>query len=502
MTRRQRARSRFVWSIALALLIAALAATGAVAAKPKVLKDAWGATLPELTYGTSVAVAPDGTPWFGVEDSAGPLLLSRQENLLATDYLQGERRERPISITSDLRFDSAGNLWFVKRHGHGPETIVRRAVDGSLSESSVPTGDWVTSLAVAPGGEAWFAIDGKGRRFGFISPAGAITRLPLPGGVFPRSLVAGPDGAIWFVDGPYAKVGRVTAKGAVRLFPLGAGVAPDELVAGSDGALWFSENGRRGRNGERAARIGRVTTSGRVTQFRVPFGHRTEKLAATPEGSIWFSTDEDELSSISTSGAIGPHGCLEFSCRAPIVALAGGPDGSVWFALAHVFKTCGECGGGAQLLLDNEGAPVGQVAAPRSASALASLDTGVHFPNAGGCTDPGKHHGYCASLHLLNLKIGPYFELKSFEGPGRAKLCPRAAHVPESCFGRKLRYDGEDRAWIARVLSFRAIKQSGCYTIRWVDPATGHRLGPKLHFIASVHEKDRVPCLRETDETA
>jgi virginiamycin B lyase len=357
---------RLLWGFALAILIAALLPAGAVAAKPKVLKDAWGASLPELTYGTSVAVGPDGVPWFGVEDSSGPLLVSVEEDRLATDYLYGERRERPVSITSELKFDSEGNLWFVKRHGRGPETIVRRAVDGSLSESSVPAGDWVTSLAVGPGGEAWFAIDGKERQFGFIGPAGAITRLPLPGGVFPRSLVAGPDGAIWFVDGPYAKVGRVTAAGAVRLFPLGAGVAPGGLVAGSDGALWFSENGRRGRDGKRTARIGRVTTSGKVTQFPIPFGRRTEKLAATPQGRIWFSTDEGELSSISTSGAIGPHGCIHFSCRKPIVALAGGPDGSVWFAIAHVFETCGGCGGGAQLMLDNEGAAVGQIAAPRS----------------------------------------------------------------------------------------------------------------------------------------
>ena len=492
---------RLLRSLALALLLAAVAATGAAAAKPKVFQHAWGATLPELTYGTSVAVAPDGTPWFGVEDSAGPLLVSRQENLPATDYLYGERRETPISTTSDLRFDSEGNLWFVKRHGRGPEAIVRRAVDGSLSESSVPAGDWVGSLAIGPAGEAWFSIGGKTQRFGFIDPAGQVTRIPLPPGVFPSSLVAGPEGAIWFIA-PYGKVGRVTADGGVRLFPLGARVAPRELVVGSDGALWFSENGRRGRDDEGTARIGRVTTTGKVTQFPIPFGHRTEMLAATPQGRIWFTTAEGELSSISTSGAVGPHGCVGSNCRAPIVALAGGLDGSVWFALAHVYETCGECGGGSQLLLNNLGAVVGQVAAPGPAVAEANRGTGVHFPNLGGCTDPGEPHGYCASLHLADVKVGPYFELKSFEGPGGAKLCPRAAHVPERCVGRKLRYDDENRAWIARVFTYQAIKQSGCYTVRWVDPATGHRLGPKLHLISPEGEGDKLPCLRETDGTA
>jgi hypothetical protein len=269
-----------------------------------------------------------------------------------------------------------------------------------------------------------------------LVPAGAsATRIPLPAGVHPRSLVSGPEKAvIWFIDGPHARVGRVTPDGAVRLFPMGAGVAPDELVVGSDGALWQRE---------RASRPGR---------------------------------------------------------RA--VALGAGPDGSVWFAIAHFYEHCGGCGGGANLLLQNMGAEVGQITTPRSGLTRANRGTGVHFPNSGGCTDPGEHHGYCSSLHLANVKIGAYFELKSFEGPGRVKLCAHAAHVPESCLSRKLRYDDEDRAWVARVSSSRAIKQSGCYTIRWVDPATGQRLGPKLQLISLEGEKDKVPCLSETDETA
>jgi virginiamycin B lyase len=353
---------RLLRGFALALLLVALAATGAGAAKPRVLKVAWGSRLPELTYGTSVAVAPDGTPWFGVEDSSGPLLVSVREGRLTTDYVEGERRERPVSTTRDLRFDPEGNLWFVKQRGRGPEAIVRRALDGSLSEYPVPTGDRVGSLAVGPSGEAWFVFTGRRERFGFIDPTGPVTPVDLPAAVSPRSLVAGPEGAIWFLA-PHARVGRVTADGTVRLFPLGAGVGASELVTGSDGALWFSENGRRGPGGERTARIGRVTTRGKVTQFPIPFGHRTERIAATPGGRIWFTTDEDELSSISTSGAIGPHGCIQNSCRKPIVALAAAPDGSVWFAIARVFERCGECGGGAQLMLDNLGAAIGQVAA-------------------------------------------------------------------------------------------------------------------------------------------
>jgi streptogramin lyase len=359
---------RLLRQLALVLLFAGLVSIGATAAaaKPRTIGVAWGTHLPELTYGTSVAVGPDGVPWFGVEDSSGPLLVGVKEDQLSLEYPRGEKREHPISTTRALGFDSEGNLWFVKRHGRDAETIVRRSVDGTLTEFSVPTGDSVDSLAIGPGGEAWFALKEEGpRQVGFIGPTETMTRISLPTGTFARSLITGPEGAIWFVDGGVGKVGRITAGGAVRLFPLGHGVYPSELAVGSDGAIWFSENGRRGRHGKQTDRIGRLTTSGKVTQFRVPFGHRTERLAADPQGPIWFSTDEEELSSISTSGAVGPHGCIHFSCRNPIVALAAGPDGALWFAIAHVYESCGGCGGGAGLMLQNEGAAVGRIAARR-----------------------------------------------------------------------------------------------------------------------------------------
>jgi hypothetical protein len=136
------------------------------------------------------------------------------------------------------------------------------------------------------------------------------------------------------------------------------------------------------------------------------------------------------------------------------------------------------------------------LAVPASAGA-------VHFPNSGGCTDPGQAHGYCSALRLLNIRSGPFFELKSYEGPGRAELCLRAVRVPETCVSRRLHYEAETHAWVARVLSGRVpIKQSGCFTARWLDPKTGHRLGPKLGITILLHEHDQVPCLRETGETS
>jgi hypothetical protein len=106
----------------------------------------------------------------------------------------------------------------------------------------------------------------------------------------------------------------------------------------------------------------------------------------------------------------------------------------------------------------------------------------VHFPNQGGCSDPGASHGFCSALRLRSASI-PFFELLSFEGSGRYDLCFRVHAVPEVCLTRKLRYDRENKAWIARVRIDKTPKLKDGQTIaRWVDPTTKHRLGPLLHF--------------------
>jgi hypothetical protein len=105
----------------------------------------------------------------------------------------------------------------------------------------------------------------------------------------------------------------------------------------------------------------------------------------------------------------------------------------------------------------------------------------VHSPIQGGCTSPGTNHGFCSALRLGGRTL-PYFELLSFEGVGRYNLCFWVHGAPEACITRKLRYDPEANAWVARVdIERDPIKKTGYTRIRWVDPKTGHRIGPPLH---------------------
>jgi hypothetical protein len=68
--------------------------------------------------------------------------------------------------------------------------------------------------------------------------------LPQPDSQ-PSSIVAGPDGAVWFTDRRYG-VGRITPQGAVTQFPaphqsVSGGI--ENIINGPDGALWFTEPG-------------------------------------------------------------------------------------------------------------------------------------------------------------------------------------------------------------------------------------------------------------------
>ena len=79
---------------------------------------------------------------------------------------------------------------------------------------------------------------------------GQVSEYELGAGTRPTTLVAGPDGNLWFagirsVSGGFADVlGKVTPQGQVSEFELGthsANVGLSDIAAGPDGNLWFTE---------------------------------------------------------------------------------------------------------------------------------------------------------------------------------------------------------------------------------------------------------------------
>src|SRR5262249_35336943 len=73
----------------------------------------------------------------------------------------------------------------------------------------------------------------------------------------PGGIVAGPDGALWFVETAANKIGRISTDGVVTEYsvPTAGAIDRDQgfIAIGPDGALWFNE--------DLVNKVGRITTT-------------------------------------------------------------------------------------------------------------------------------------------------------------------------------------------------------------------------------------------------
>jgi virginiamycin B lyase len=185
-------------------------------------------------------------------------------------------------------------------------------------------------LAVGPDHALW-VTDWTASTIRRITLDGQQThQFPLPTPMSsPWGITRGPDGAMWFTEQDADQIGRITVDGAIVEFPLGGaqpqrdgrqranGLWPREIVAGRDGALWFTEY--------KSGLIGRITTGGAITRFpsrvRDPWG-----IAAGPDGALWY-TGWDGIGRITTDGQVTTYPLADTSAR----GIAAGPDGAMWF---------------------------------------------------------------------------------------------------------------------------------------------------------------------------
>ncbi len=341
------------------------ATASAVGGRAESGESGWITSLPEWHSGTSVAIGPDGAARFGVyAQEETELARVSPETLTVEKFGLSDH----WGSTKSLHFDQEGNLWFLRNNAR-TAAVVRRAPDGTMTAFKLPGRGQASSLAIASDGEIWFTRNSNRKTVavGRMTPTGAVTQFPLADESRPASIVPGPDGAFWFTEAGAGRIGRVTTSGEITLFPLGRHVEPHRIVPGPDGALWFTENGRPGRHGASSDRIGRITTSGEVTQFPIPFGRETQALAVDPRGFVWFTTDRGELSSISPSGTVGKHDCVD-SCGTPIESIAVATGGAILFAGGH--PDCSSCGGGSAQINENYGTILGKI--PAGALAIPS----------------------------------------------------------------------------------------------------------------------------------
>lgn len=217
----------------------------------------------------------------------------------------------------------------------------------------LPTRCVVGTLVAGPDGNVWFTCfrpgpnpAGGGRAMiGRMTPEGQVSEFAIPDHLRIGGIVAGPDGAVWFTlsGGAYppakslpSAIARIDPSGNVTLFKAGLrkGSSPGEIVAGADGDLWFADTAY-----EQEPEVGRITPQGTITEFptgvKEPLG--LGGLAAGSDGGAWFTQvfnlphGDGEPGAL--IGRLGPDGALSSFGTSPaaVGAPVVGPDGNVWF---------------------------------------------------------------------------------------------------------------------------------------------------------------------------
>jgi hypothetical protein len=122
--------------------------------------------------------------------------------------------------------------------------------------SGITTGAGPLSIVAGPDGNLWFT-ELTGNRIGRITTLGVVTEFSagITAGAKFAGVASGPDGNLWFTDAAGGSIDRVTTLGVVTEFNAGVGIDPwlaAAITTGPDGNLWFTEYVGK--------RIGRITT--------------------------------------------------------------------------------------------------------------------------------------------------------------------------------------------------------------------------------------------------
>ena len=193
----------------------------------------------------------------------------------------------------DLVFDTSGRLWFTEFTSNGKIGRLDPA-SGAITTWNVPdlapgAHPYPFSLVALPNGQIWFG-DLSGGAIGRLDPAtGAIQtyRLGDPSaGVY--AMAAGADGRIWFTEYQQGRLGYVDTKtGKITEIPapqtLGNPAGMYAVVVGNDGGVWFTCNGCNAIV-EYTSANGAFTFYQLPIQQSVPFG-----MVMDSKGVLWFT---------------------------------------------------------------------------------------------------------------------------------------------------------------------------------------------------------------------
>ena len=255
-----------------------------------------------------------------------------------------ELTDDPVTMTG-IESGPDGNLWIAENFS---EMIGRLPTTGSpLTEfgAGLTLGGRPMEIATGPDGNLWFN-EGFATKIGKINPAGVITEYSS-GTHVAEDVAAGPDGNIWFTQQSNSTmdlggIGRIATDGTglmefnAGLTSNGYGSGLHSIVAGPNGNLWFTA--------QITAKIGRITPTGTITEFPVGVpGAAPTAITVGPDNNIWFTTNLGigrVLTGAGTPDPTDPTGPTDPTTQTLTVTLAGNGSGTVSGDQINCPSTC------------------------------------------------------------------------------------------------------------------------------------------------------------------
>ena len=242
---------------------------------------------------------------------------------------------------------------------------------GSTVEYPPGPGQAMGTIATGSDGNVWYSYSnltspGGGLRAMATGSNVVLASWAMPVSLFPLpyqdpdSLVNGPDGRLWFVqgEGPSGPpiLGAITTGGTYSAYPLPAGSTSGGVTPGANNDLWVTAG----------SAIIRSTTGGAFTSYPLPSGATTTIGAAPvvgPDGAIWFAATQGGTGAV---GRMTTSGAMQFfPLPLPAGAQAGwgvgatafttGPTGVLW-ATVQSQSPAGPGNAGAVMAIQSTGA--------------------------------------------------------------------------------------------------------------------------------------------------
>jgi virginiamycin B lyase len=227
----------------------------------------------------SAALGPDGNVYY-VD------IANTQVDVVTPSGAVSVNNAAGLSV-ADVIAEGPDNLMWIFGTATGSPKIIKMTTNGStqaMTLSGAPLGN-VTSMIAAPDGNMWFAqlspsAIGKITPGGVVSMATGLTGNPNAG------LALGSDGCIWGTEtiGGNSAVTMIFV-GTTTVAEITSGISPGAAIGGiapgGDGNLWFAEQGVNS--------VGRITTGGVVTEYYAGAGHTPTAMVLAPNGEMWFT---------------------------------------------------------------------------------------------------------------------------------------------------------------------------------------------------------------------